>query len=141
MSSIFTAVFFAGALYGAFWSQNSRWRRLASAYPPDRPRTPKAEKSLVTIILWGGGFAFMKYFGVTVGVCDDGLSLRLVFPFSIGSSPVFLPFGEISIVRTSWFLNSGSFAIKTARGGFEAIIDEEVLGWLQKQTNRCELAV
>lgn len=141
MSSIFTALFAVGALAGVLWWQNARWRRLARTYPPDRPRTPRIEKSLVTIILWGGGFAFMKYVGVTVGVCEDGLTLRLMFPLSIGSSPVFLPFSEMTIARTSWFLNSGSFAIKTARGGFEAIIDDEVLGWLQKQTNKCELAV
>jgi hypothetical protein len=140
MLSIFTLTLFLGALYYVLRFQNYRWRLIAEFYRDDAPRTPTAVKRFATVVAFGGLPLFTRYVGVTIAVCEDGLSLRMIPPFSIGAPPLFLPFAEMTIQRTSWYLNSGSFLIRMARGDcFELIIDDGVMSWLQANSDKCEL--
>jgi hypothetical protein len=142
MTSPFTLVLFAGALYLVIRFQNLRWRLLAPAYASSADRPAKAVKRFATVVARGGMPFFTKYVGVSIAIHDDGLGLRIVPPFSFGAPPLLLPFDEMTVRRTDWYLNSGSFSIRMKRdAGVELIIDEELFSWIQANTNRCELEV
>lgn len=133
---IVTLLFSAGALYGILRLQNYRWRLLASAYASDVPRPAKAIKRIATFVAVGGGAFYSFYAGVRVEVCADGLVLRMFPAFSAGAPPLFLPFAEMRVERTSWYLNSGSFRICMERGGgVELIIDEALRSWLDANSD------
>ncbi len=140
MASAFTLVLFVAALYGVLRLQNYTWRLLATGYASSEERPAKAVKRLTSLVAIGGAPIFTKYVGVSVAVCEDGLALRIVPPFSVGAPPLFLPFAEMQVRRTNWYLNSGSFLIRMERGaGVELIVDDELLGWIQANTDKCEL--
>jgi hypothetical protein len=140
MTSLFTIALFSGGLYYVLRFQNYRWRLIAQYYGDDAPRSPTAAKRFATVVAFGGLPLFTRYVGVTIAVCGDGLSLRMIPPFSIAAPPLFLPFEEMTIQRTSWYLNSGSFLIRMTRGDcFELIIDDDVMSWLQANSDKCEL--
>jgi hypothetical protein len=140
MASPITLGLFAGALYFVMRFQNYRWRLLASAYQSRVRREATTRKRFATLVAIGGIPFFSRYAGVTIEVCEDGLALSIVPPFSVGAPPLYLPFGEMKIRRTSWYLNSGSFSIKMARGrGVELIVDDALLGWIQANAGNCRL--
>lgn len=139
MGSVFTLVVFFAALYGVLRLQNFRWRLLAVAYASSVERPVKAVKKLASIVAIGGARFFTKFPAVRISVCEDGLALRVVPPFSVGAPPLFLPYAEMEVRRTDWYLNSGSFSIRMRRGaGVELIVDDELFSWIQKYTDRCE---
>jgi hypothetical protein len=142
MTSPFTLVLFAGALYLVIRFQNIRWRLLVPTYASSAEKPAKAVKRFAVVVARGGMPFFTKYVGVSIAIHDDGLGLRIVPPFSFGAPPLFLPFDEMTVRRTDWYLNSGSFSIRMRRNaGVELIIDEELFSWIQANTDRCQIDV
>jgi hypothetical protein len=142
MTSPFTLVLFAGALYLVLRFQNARWRLLAPSYASSAEKPGRAVKRFATVVARGGMPFFTKYVGVSIAIHEDGLGLSIVPPFSAGAPALFLPFDEMSVRRTDWYLNCGSFSIRMKRNAdMELIIDDGLLSWIQANTDRCELDI
>ena len=125
------SVFF-GSLYLVWKSNAWRWNRLASQYANQVDSPIVAEKKLQQIILVGEGVAYNAYMGITrVGISEIGLSLSLLPPFSIFHPPLLIPFEDMLIEPTSWYLNCTSYKICTARvPQIEIIVDGKLKSWI-----------
>jgi hypothetical protein len=114
-----------------------RWRIVASAYADRSPRPAVAEKRLQKVTIFGPGRLFSSYIPVTVRIHEDGLSLRLLPPFSIFHSPIFLPFGDLKVKASSWYLNAESWALLPSRSsGMEIIVDGQLFEWIRASSGK-----
>lgn len=124
---------FVGALGWALWSQAYRWRQLAASYPSRATRRALAVRPIESFVATGGAPGWTSYHGVRVEVTEDGLSLRLFWLFAAFSPPLFLPFAEMTVRPTRWYLNTTSFAIRMASTpGVDLIVSEDVLSWIRE---------
>jgi hypothetical protein len=136
LSTFGLAVFF-GLIWWA-WKTNTRlWRRLAAVYATGTRPAARAAKPISPLVLFGGGLAFVKYAGVRMEVGEEGLWLRLFPPLAIYAPALFLPFDEMTVKPTSWYLNSESFALMMSRcPDIEVIVDDTTMEWLRASTSR-----
>ena len=95
------------------------------------PGPARATKSWEQVVVVGSGIAFRKYFPVTAAAHSTGISLAQPWPYSLYCEPLFLPFDELKIRRTEWFLNSHSFALKLDRTDLEIVVAEDLQAWIQ----------
>lgn len=115
------------------WRTNARrWNRLARCYRADESVTPDVELKMQTIILFGGWLGFNSYKGtVTVGLSSEGIHLRLLGPFQIYHPPLLIPYEDIDVSPTTWYLNASSYKYTCAQvAGVEIIIDDDLKGWI-----------
>ncbi len=130
---------FAGLLYGIWKSNARRWTRLAAAYRAVdfchvAPR-PNAQRTMQTVVLVGGDIGWNSYRGVVaVGVTLEGVSLRLMPPFAAFHPPLLIPFADLRVEPTRWYLLGKSFQLTLSGvSDVRIIIDEELLGWIESQ--------
>jgi hypothetical protein len=135
--SLFGWAVFAGIFAMVQRTAAYRWRILASSYADGSRRPARAEKRLQKLTMFGPGRLFSSYMPVTVGIHEDGLSLRLLPPFSIFHTPLFVPFDDLQVKRSSWYLNAESFSLTPSRGnGIEIIIDGELFSWISSNSGK-----
>lgn len=124
---------FVGAI-SLVWRANARrWNRLARAYRTEHLSAGETQLRMQTLILVGGNIAFNSYKGtVTIGLTHAGITLRLLGPFAIYHPPLCIPYSDIDVRPTSWYLNSASFKYSFAQvDDVEIIIDEELKSWIE----------
>lgn len=131
-------VVFVGVLRLVWKSNATRWNRLARAYAADAPLACKARRHLQSVILVGGGIAFNSYRGIVrVGATNEGMTLSLLPPWSFFHPPLLIPYGDIRIQPTSWYLNTKSFKCSFADASdVEVLVDEELMEWVEAQAAR-----
>lgn len=137
ISSLLGITVFFGILWYAARSWALPWRLVSDAYETSALPPALATRSVQQVVIVGGGLAFRKYVPVTVAIHDDGLSLvafAALWPFC---PKVFLPFAEMSVQRTSWYLDSGCHGIRMTRvEGVEIVVDDDLLGWIRGNCDR-----
>lgn len=129
------ATVFAGTFSWAWRFGAYRWRRLASVYRLSEVEAgePLAVRRLQNLILRGGKLAWESHSGITsVSVHETGLAFALMFPFSIDRPAFFIPFADLTVAPTSWYLNTRSFELGV-RGepAVKPIIDLGLLEWIE----------
>ena len=95
-------------IFGGILRANARrWRYLAKSYAAAAP-APIEKRSLQSVVLLGlGGYNSLKGI-VTIGAHDDGVSLRVMTPFSLFHAPLFVPYSDIRGFGTSWYVDGRS---------------------------------
>ncbi len=127
---------FLGALYYSWRGQSRRWRMLAAVYATqDWPSQHLGKKHMQSLILRGAGAFWTSYTGVTtVAVTTEGIWLRLWPVFSIMHEPLMLPFAEMQVEQTDWYLNSSSFELVLKQvPDLHLIITGDLLDWISQQ--------
>jgi len=115
VNAVFGLSFVLGAVSFIWKRHGFRWNRIAAEYEVHDCSPPIAERRLQSIFLTGGGFAYASYKGtVTVGVTEDGVTLRLMPPWSVFHPPLHIPFEHILVKPTSWYLNSSCYKLTLA---------------------------
>ncbi|MEO1280228.1 MAG: hypothetical protein AAFV69_00690 [Pseudomonadota bacterium] len=98
---------FLFAFGGIQWSNARRWRYLSENYAGTADFQIK-ERNLQSAVMLGlGGYNSLKGI-LTIGIHHTGVSLRILTPFSLFHSPLFVPFEDISGWKTSWYLDGES---------------------------------
>jgi hypothetical protein len=114
--------------------QSARWRRLAAHYAAPQTVDITARKRLQAIILLGGGgrLTYTGYAGVTtISLTGDCLRLRLLFPWSIHHPPLSIPFADLQVTQTDWYLNTQSFELTAAKAPeVKIIMTGALLDWI-----------
>ncbi len=120
------------ALYIVWKRHAIHWNRIAARYAADVSLPTIAERKLQSIILAGGSVAFACYKGIaTDGVTEDGLTLRLLPPWSVFHSPLCIPLDDIPVKPTSWYLNSSSYKLSfVGVADIEITPDGELIDWI-----------
>lgn len=105
--SIFGYGVAASLFFGMLWRQAFRWRYLARHY--DRPAgEPVETRSMQSAVLMGlSGFNTLKGI-IKIGVHENGVSFRLMAPFSLFHDPLFIPYRDITGWKTTWYLDARS---------------------------------
>lgn len=107
MLSVFGMSVFVAIFGGMLWSNARRWRYLAKSYAATSPALIE-KRSLQSVVLLGlGGYNSLKGI-VTIGVHDDGVSLRVLAPFALFHVPLFIPYNDIRGWGTSWYVDARS---------------------------------
>lgn len=123
-----------GILHLAWKAQSTRWRQLATHYAAPRAVDIVARKRLQSVILLGGGgrFTYTGYVSVTtVSLTEDSLRLRLMFPWSIHHPPLTIPFTELRVAQTDWYLNTESFELTAEKvPAVQIIVTGALLEWI-----------
>ncbi len=116
-----------------FWRTAWQWRALAERYGVDDPN-PHTEK-LGWLVLRSGALQINSYNGTTAaGVAADHLTLRIVNPFAMFHQPLKIPFSELKIERSRWYMNSTSYMLTARRvPNVGIIMPESYLEWLVAQ--------
>ncbi|MFK7818863.1 MAG: hypothetical protein AB8G99_09095 [Planctomycetaceae bacterium] len=89
-----------------------------------------------TVILVGGDIGWNSYKGITtVGVTREGISLRLMAPFSIFHPPLLVPFRDIRIEPKRWYLLGKTFQLTlTGVTDVQLILHDELVDWIGLRT-------
>lgn len=118
MFSVFGYSVFFVLFFGMLHANARRWRMLAAIYGGDGGPL-RDKRSLQSAVLLGiGGYNSLKGI-LTIGVHDEGVSLRVLPPFSLFHDPLFIPYRDIRGWRTSWYLDTQSIELEFA--GVQAI--------------------
>lgn len=133
----FGSAFAVGAFAFMWYRHSWRWRRLASVYPAGE-QSPADVRLYESILLFGDGVAFNSYQGIArLGVQQGGLELRLFGPFAAFHSPILIPYDEVSVTPTVWYLNTKSFKI-TASGApeIEIVVAASIIDWIEQNATQ-----
>ena len=130
MLALFGYSVFAFLFFGALWRFACRWRYLAESYAADRGK-PLDKRSLQSAVLLGlGGFSSLKGI-LKVGVHDTGISLRIIAPFSLFHTPLFIPYGDIQGWVTTWYLDSRSIELTFRRSPkVKIVVPADLAEWI-----------
>lgn len=126
------ACVFVAVLYRMWTGHARRWHILAAEYSGGPVDAIGDALQLQSVILTGSGIAFSSYRGiVTIANDGNGLWLKLLPPFSAFHPPLFLPYSELQIKASSWYLNNSSYKLMLPRvGDIGIIIDGDLANWL-----------
>jgi len=132
LPSLVGFVVFVALIGFLLFTHGRMWRRVADAYGGSPRDAPHARRFPEQAVISGGGLAFRRYVPLTVGIHDRGVSLRLAPVFSIGCPPVFLPFEELNIRPSSWYVWGEAWGIRAAKAGdIEIIVSDKLLDWMR----------
>ncbi len=93
----------------------------------------RSRSSLQSAVLLGlGGFNSLKGM-VTFGLHETGLSMRVLPPFSVFHSPLFIPYDDIRGWKTTWYLDAKSAELEFHRAPeIKMIVPAEQAEWFRK---------
>lgn len=129
---VFGFVVLAGLLRFAFLANARRWRRVSSCYGGLPSGDGLASRFPEQVVINEGGLKFLLYVPLTVGIHGQGISLRLLAPFSFGCPPIFLPFAELSAKPTWWYLSGKPWGLRAAKApDVEIIVSDKLWNWIQ----------
>lgn len=126
-------------MWAAAQLHSRMWRRVADRYRGRSQAPQSARKFPETIIIAERGpigpAGYRAYAATAVAVHEDGIQLSQVPPFNVMAPSVFLPFGEMELVRTTWALWPDPMAIRT-RGlpHTDIILARETVQWVRGHT-------
>ncbi|HYC53334.1 MAG TPA: hypothetical protein VEL28_00120 [Candidatus Binatia bacterium] len=131
MTVIGAAVLAAILLY-LVRTYSAHWRSVASRYAGTSRQSLIASKFPEHVVITGR--AFQSYVPLTVGVHEDGLSLKLIWPLSLACPALLLPFEKVTCRQTGWFLNTRSFALRPALLDVDIVVDEKLWNWISARS-------
>jgi hypothetical protein len=85
------------------------------------------------LVFAGGPAPLNTYNGIVVaGIRGDTLTLRVAEPFSLFHALLAIPFSDLSVERTRWYINDSSYKL-TARHvpKIGMIVPETYLRWIE----------
>ncbi len=132
MLSVFGFCVFA-ALFGGMLRANARrWRYLATRYAGAADRPLQTRKLQSAVLLGLGGFNSIKGI-LTIGVHETGVSLRILAPFSLFHTPLFIPYREIQGWGASWYLDAASTELAICNAPeVKIIMPAEQAEWIRR---------
>ena len=130
---------FFGAMKFLLKSSARRWNQLAEEYSVEGPTENLSQRRMQNLILFGGVIGYNSYIGIsTVGITSEGLSLSLLPPWSIYHPPLLIPFEDLSLRETSWYLNVRSYKYTCSKvDNIELILDEKLVKWIETNSPLC----
>lgn len=130
MLSLFGMSVFLALFFGMLRATARRWRYLAQSYAKV-PGPPLEKRHMQSAVLLGlSGFNSLKGI-LTVGVHQTGVSLRVLPPFSLFHDPLFIPYGDISGWRTSWYLDARSTELQFRKAhDVKMVVPAELAEWI-----------
>lgn len=141
--SLLGLLVFVGLLGFALRLHGRPWRRVSDVYAAVPAAPPLARRFPEQVVISGGGLAYRLYVPLTVGIHARGISLTLAPVFSIGCPPIFLPFDELSVRPSSWYVWGKAWGLRAAKAGdIEIILGDKPWEWLQAHcpAGTCESA-
>lgn len=127
------AVFF-GLIYYALKSNAHMWSLVAADYAAKQGLPPAiASKAWEDVVIAGSGvLKFRKYLPLTVRIHETGLSLTALAPLAPIQPTLFLPFEDIAVRPTYWYINAESYALRLAGlNEPEIIVHDRLMDWLR----------
>lgn len=121
-----------GLLRFVLFAHGRMWRRVADVYGASPGDPPRVRRFPEQAVISGGGLAYRRYVPLTVGIHARGISLTLAPPFSIGCPPIFLPFEELSIRPSAWYVWGEAWGIRAAKADdIEIVVSDKFLDWMR----------
>ena len=120
------------------------WRRVSARYSRGR-RFPASPAKLETIVIAQHGALqpfnpqARQYAGTLLSVSDNGLCLKLIPipPLNVLAPPLYLPFDEMTVARTTWALWPEPFAVRmSGLPEIDIILARESVAWIRGRTAR-----
>lgn len=112
--TIFGLAFFA-VLYGAIvWRHSMRWRYLADAYAGKSGQPVEARRMQSGVLIGLGEFESL-YGILNISVHETGVGLRILLPYSLFRTPLFIPYSDVQGWVTTWYLNAPSTELSLRR--------------------------
>lgn len=132
MLHVFGLSAFAFFFGGALWMNAGRWRYLAKSYGGE-PGILLEKRSLQSAVLLGlGGFNSLKGI-LIIGLHETGVSLRILAPFSVFHSPLFIPYEDIRGWKTTWYLDAKSTELEFLRApAIKMVVPADQAQWIRK---------
>lgn len=129
---VFGFLVFTGLLGLVLFTHGRPWRSVADAYGGTPVTPPLASRFPELVVISAGGLAFRRYVPLTLGIHARGISLTLAPGFSIGCPPIFLPFDELSVRPSSWYVWGKAWGIRAAKAkDVEIVLGDKPWEWLQ----------
>lgn len=130
MLSLFGYGVFHFLFFGALWRQACRWRYLAQSYAGAPDAAIETRTGQNAVLLGLGGYNSLAGI-LVIGAHKTGISLRLLKPFSLFHSPLFIPYSDIEGWTTSWYLNAPSVELAFRRAHeVKMIVPAEQAEWI-----------
>jgi len=120
------------------------WRRVSARYGRRKIRSSSDAKRLETIVVAQRGplrvfnetTQYRQYAGTILSVAEGGLRLSLIPipPLNILTPPLFLPFTEMALERTSWALWPEPYALRMANlPDIDIILSRDAVQWIRSE--------
>ncbi len=125
-------VVLVGLLRFLLHAHGRMWRRVSDVYGASAGDPPRVRRFPEQAVISGGGLAFRRYVPLTAGIHARGVSLTLAPPFSIGCPPIFLPFEEMNIRPSGWYVWGEAWGIRAAKASdIEIVVGDKFLDWMR----------
>jgi hypothetical protein len=130
--SVFGLGVFAFLFFGMLWRTAVRWRYLAARYAGEPGKAVETRRMQNGVLLGLGGFNSVKGI-INIGVHANGLSFRIMPPFSLFHEPLFVPYDDIRGWRTTWYLDSRSIELEFRNAPeVKLVVPVDQAKWMQK---------
>jgi hypothetical protein len=107
-----------------------RWRCLAEHYAGATDK-PIAQRHLQSAVFLGAGGYNSEKGIITVGAHKDGVSFRVIAPFSLFRAPLFIPYADIRGWGTTWYLDARSTELEFRRApAVKMVVAEDLAEWI-----------
>lgn len=129
---LFGLVVLVGLFRFLILTHGRMWRCVSDVYGASPGDPPRVRRFPEQAVLSGGGLAFRRYVPLTVGIHARGISLKLAPPFSIGCPPIFLPFEEMNIRSSAWYVWGEAWGIRAVKAdNIEIVVGDKFLDWMR----------
>lgn len=117
---------------GMMYANSRRWRYLSSAYANSDGKFIEKRTMQDAVLVGLGGFNTIKGI-LTIGVSSQGVSLRMLKPFSLFHTPMFIPYSDIRGWKTTWYLNAKSTELELLNApDVKIIMPTEQVSWIRE---------
>lgn len=118
------------------WRGACRWRNLAQAYSGTPGRSLEVRKLQSVVLLGLGGYNSLKGI-VKTGVHQDGVSFRVMAPFSLFHAPLFIPYSDIRGWKTTWYLDAPSTELEFRNApDIKMVVPADQAEWIQSYSGQ-----
>jgi hypothetical protein len=130
--TIFGLAVFAFLYFGILWRTSFRWRYLAGVYAGEAGPAIEARRMRGAVLI--GPVAYESLHGiVNISVHETGVGLRMMLPFSLFRSPLFIPYSDIEGWETTWYLDAPSTELTFRRApDVKVVMAKELAEWLAR---------
>jgi hypothetical protein len=130
--SVFGLGVFAFLFFGMLWRTAVRWRYLAARYAGQTGRAIETRRMQNGVLLGLSGYNSVKGI-INIGVHPNGISFRIMPPFSLFHDPLFIPYGDIRGWKTTWYLDSRSVELEFRNApDVKMVVPADQAEWMQK---------
>lgn len=127
---------FVGGFLAFMWKRMAfRWDYLATHF--GQPWTnPPAFKLMQNGIIYGLGGVSQSYSGIlSIGVFANGIGFKVVQPFGLFHTPLFVPFDQIKAWNQDWYINADSVELEFPNAPeVKIIMPKDQIDWIHEQS-------